>query len=140
MHNVTSNYRYLRNVVLRGDFGQPNVSFSHDGTLKSVELKIMNSRPGIGSPLVWEEIGVWKSYEEENGGLDIKDIVWPGKSHVPPQGVPEKFSLTIGFLEESPFINLSPPDPITKKCNVDRGVRCRVSKKNATSTEKLHST
>ena len=114
----------MRNVVLRGDFGQPNVSFSHDGTLKSVELKIMNSRPGIGSPLVWEEIGVWKSYEEENGGLDIKDIVWPGRSHVPPQGVPEKFHMKISFLEEPPFIIMSKPDPISGKCSMNHGVPC----------------
>ena len=130
---------YLRNVVIRGKYGDPDVSFSHDGTLNSVELKIMNLRPGIQNPLVWEEIGVWKSYEEENEGLDIKDIVWPGKSHVPPEGVPEKFSLTVGFLEESPFIKLSPPDPITKKCNVDRGVTCKVPKKNATSTDSFDS-
>ena len=99
----------------------------------------MNLRPGFGSSMAWEEIGVWKSYEDENEGLDIKDIVWPGKSHVPPQGVPEKFQLTVGFLEESPFINLSPPDPITKKCNVDRGVPCKVLISNDTSSEKFDS-
>ena len=72
------------------------------------------------------QIGVWHSYEKENNGLDIKDIVWPGHSHVPPQGVPEKFHLTVGFLEESPFVNLDPPDPVSGRCNVDRGVPCRV--------------
>merc|ERR1719367_420769 len=56
-------HSYLRNVVIRGKYGDPDVSFSHDGTLNSVELKIMNLRPGIQNPLVWEEIGVWKSYE-----------------------------------------------------------------------------
>ena len=121
-------------MAIDGGIGQRNISFSSDGTLKSVELKILNLRPGLGSSLVWEEIGVWKSYEPEDEGLDIKDIVWPGKSHVPPQGVPDKFQLTVGFLEESPFINLSPPDPITKKCNVDRGVPCRIGKLNKNST------
>ena len=77
--------RYLRNVTIDGEFSRPDVSFSSDGTLKNVELKIMNLRPGLSSNLVWEEIGVWKSYEEDNAGLDIKDIVWPGHSHVPPQ-------------------------------------------------------
>ena len=71
-------------------------------------------------------IGMWHSYEKENNGLDIKDIVWPGHSHVPPQGVPEKFHLTVGFLEESPFVNLDPPDPVSGRCNIDRGVPCRV--------------
>ena len=73
----------------------------------------------------------------------LQDIVWPGESHVPPQGVPEKFHMTIGFLEEPPFINLARPDPVTGKllcmmwilwgknassgkCNVDRGIRCRI--------------
>ncbi len=36
-----------------------------------------------------------------------QDIVWPGESHVPPQGVPEKFHLTIGFLEV-PLLYLVP--------------------------------
>lgn len=71
------------------------------------------------------QIGVWKSWEKE--GLDIKDIVWPGNSHTPPQGVPEKFHLKITFLEEPPYINLAPPDPVTGKCSMDRGVLCRVA-------------
>ena len=75
---------------------------------------------------ILHQIGVWHSYEKENNGLDIKDIVWPGHSHVPPQGVPEKFHLSVGFLEESPFVNLDPPDPVSGKCNIDRGVPCRV--------------
>ena len=74
------------------------------------------------------QIGVWQSYQSDKNGLDIKDIVWPGQSHVPPQGVPEKFHLTVGFLEEPPFIKSSPPDPVTGKCNVDRGVPCKVQK------------
>jgi hypothetical protein len=69
------------------------------------------------------QIGVWKSWEKE--GLDIKDIVWPGNTHSPPQGVPEKFHLRITFLEEPPYINLSPPDPITGKCTLNKGVLCR---------------
>lgn len=71
------------------------------------------------------QVGVWKSLEKE--GLDIKDIVWPGNSHTPPQGVPEKFHLRITFLEEPPYINLAPPDPVTGKCSMDRGVLCRVA-------------
>ena len=39
---------------------------------------------------------MWKSWKTEAHGLEIKDIVWPGDSHVPPQGVPEKFHLTVG--------------------------------------------
>ncbi|KYN08766.1 Glutamate [NMDA] receptor subunit epsilon-2 [Cyphomyrmex costatus] len=119
-------FKYLKNVSVEGDQGKPNVEFTQDGVLKAAELKIMNLRPGVSKQLVWEEIGVWKSWEKE--GLDIKDIVWPGNTHTPPQGVPEKFYLKITFLEEPPYINLAPPDPVTGKCLVDRGVHCRVAK------------
>ncbi|KOC67486.1 Glutamate [NMDA] receptor subunit epsilon-2 [Habropoda laboriosa] len=119
-------FKYLKNVSVEGDHGKPKVEFTQDGVLKAAELKIMNLRPGVSKQLVWEEIGVWKSWEKE--GLDIKDIVWPGNTHTPPQGVPEKFYLKITFLEEPPYINLAPPDPVSGKCLVDRGVHCRVAK------------
>ena len=48
--------RYLRNVTIRGGFGKPDLAFQPDGTLRSVELKIMNLRPGVWSNLVWEEV------------------------------------------------------------------------------------
>ncbi|KAK2585547.1 hypothetical protein KPH14_010189 [Odynerus spinipes] len=121
-------FKYLKNVSVEGDQGKPNVEFTQDGVLKAVELKIMNLRPGVSKQLVWEEIGVWKSWEKE--GLDIKDIVWPGNTHTPPQGVPEKFYLKITFLEEPPYINLAPPDPVSGKCLMDRGVHCRVAKES----------
>ena len=57
---------------------------------------------------------------------DIKDIVWPGESHVPPEGVPEKFHMKITFLEEPPFIIVSDPDPVSFECSMNRGVPCRV--------------
>ncbi|XP_071052349.1 glutamate receptor ionotropic, NMDA 2B isoform X6 [Onthophagus taurus] len=120
-------YRYLRNVTVEQDAGKPNVEFTQDGVLKATELKIMNLRPagpGLGKQQIWEEIGAWKSWQVE--GLDIKDIVWPGDSHTPPQGVPEKFHLKITFLEEPPYINLAPLDPVTEKCSMDRGVICRI--------------
>ncbi|XP_031346916.1 LOW QUALITY PROTEIN: glutamate receptor ionotropic, NMDA 2D-like [Photinus pyralis] len=118
-------FRYLRNVSVETEAGKPNIEFTQDGVLRAAELKIMNLRPGISKQLVWEEIGVWKSWQKE--GLDIKDIVWPGNSHTPPQGVPEKFHLKITFLEEPPYISLSPPDPVTGKCAMDRGVSCRIA-------------
>ncbi|XP_076225138.1 glutamate ionotropic receptor NMDA type subunit 2 isoform X2 [Nomia melanderi] len=119
-------FKYLKNVSVEHDHAKPNVEFTQDGVLKAAKLKIMNLRPGVSKQLVWEEIGVWKSWEKE--GLDIKDIVWPGNTHTPPQGVPEKFNLKITFLEEPPYINLAPPDPVTGKCLVDRGVHCQIAK------------
>jgi hypothetical protein len=52
-------FRYLRNVTVEGGFGKPDIAFSSDGTLKSVELKIMNLRPGISSNLVWEVVRIF---------------------------------------------------------------------------------
>ncbi|XP_073832511.1 glutamate ionotropic receptor NMDA type subunit 2 isoform X2 [Musca autumnalis] len=119
-------FKYLRNVSIEGDLNKPNIEFTADGDLKSAELKIMNLRPSANNKnLVWEEIGVWKSWEAQK--LDIRDIAWPGNSHAPPQGVPEKFHLKITFLEEAPYINLSPADPVSGKCLMDRGVLCRVA-------------
>lgn len=68
------------------------------------------------------QVGSWST----ETGLDIKDIVWPDNSHVPPQGVPEKFHIKITFLEEPPFIIISDPDPITGRCTMNRGVQCFV--------------
>lgn len=99
--------------------------FNPDGTVTEAELKIMNFKPNAryseadGS---WEEVGSWSTQK----GLDIKDIVWPGGSHVPPDGVPEKFHLKVTFLEEPPFIIMSDPDPISDKCTMNRGVPCYV--------------
>lgn len=47
----------------------------------------MNLRPSVNSKgnTVWEEIGVWKSWQTQQK-LDIRDIYWPGNSHAPPQG------------------------------------------------------
>ena len=51
-------FRYLRNVTVAQGDGKPDIAFSADGTLKSVELKIMNLRPdGRGSQdLIWEQV------------------------------------------------------------------------------------
>ncbi|GFX76501.1 glutamate receptor ionotropic, NMDA 2B [Trichonephila clavipes] len=67
-------------------------------------------------------IGIW-----EGNKLDIKDIVWPGNSPVPPPGVPEKFNLKITFLKEPPYVNLLPPDNETGECKTSRSIKCRVA-------------
>ncbi|XP_038223274.1 glutamate receptor ionotropic, NMDA 2B [Zerene cesonia] len=118
-------YRHLRNVSVESETGRPSIEFTPDGELRATELKIMNLRPTLGDQLVWEEIGTWNSYPKER--LAIKDIIWPGGLHTPPQGVPEKFHMRITFLEEPPYINLAPPDPVSGRCSLDRGVICRVA-------------
>ncbi|XP_068211815.1 uncharacterized protein [Palaemon carinicauda] len=120
-------YRFLKNVSIdmQTDPPSPNLEFKSDGTRKSIELKIMNLRPDLSRKLVWEEIGVWHSAKPL--GLEVKDIVWPGYSHVPPNGIPEKFHLKITFMEEPPFINMDPPHPVTGKCTANKGVPCRIA-------------
>ncbi|XP_045105631.1 glutamate receptor ionotropic, NMDA 2B-like isoform X2 [Portunus trituberculatus] len=115
-------YRHLREVTIPKE--PTTVSFNSDGTRHDVELKIVNLRDSTPNTKIWEEIGVWRSWEEE--GLSVNDIVWPGNGHVPPQGVPEKFELKIVFLEEPPYISLAPADPVTQQCASNSGVPCKV--------------
>ncbi|PSN43225.1 hypothetical protein C0J52_23983 [Blattella germanica] len=110
--------RYLRNVTVFSEHQPPQLEFNQDGRLRAAELIIVNLRSGHGAAA---NNRIWEPKE----GLDIKDIVWPGNSHTPPQGVPEKFHLKITFLEEPPYINLAPPDPVTGKCTLNKGVFCR---------------
>ena len=46
-------------TVAQGD-GKPDIAFSPDGTLKSVELKIMNLRPDgrANQDLIWEQVSL----------------------------------------------------------------------------------
>ena len=70
---------FIAGANTRSMNGKPDVRFSKSGTLKNVELNIMNLRQGMqGSGKQWEKIGAWRSWEKDNYGLDIQDIVWPG--------------------------------------------------------------
>lgn len=115
-------FKYLRMVSIKEKGGRSDLEFNLDGTLKFVELEVMN----LNNMGMWEKIGVWTEH-----GLDIKDIVWPGDSRVPPPGVPEKFNLKITFMEEPPYVNLVPPDNETGECETSRAVRCRVAPRSA---------
>ncbi|CAN8030346.1 unnamed protein product, partial [Ixodes persulcatus] len=108
--------RYLRNVSIEAK-GSPNIEFLPDGTLKYVELDIVN----LNKEGYWDRIGGWTQK-----GIDIKDIVWPGNELVPPRGVPEKFNLKVTFMEERPFLNIGQPDNETGECESGRAVKCRV--------------
>ncbi|XP_076324984.1 glutamate receptor ionotropic, NMDA 2B-like isoform X2 [Tachypleus tridentatus] len=110
-------FRYLRNVSVQTRQGQSNIHFNSDGTLKDVQLEVLN----LNRRNVWEKVGFWSENE-----LEIKDIVWPGDSPVPPPGVPEKFNLKITFMEEPPYLNIFPMDNETRECKASRSVRCRV--------------
>ncbi|GAB6027873.1 hypothetical protein CHUAL_002088 [Chamberlinius hualienensis] len=108
----------LKNVSIVG--GEFPLEFNSDGTLKYAELEVMN----MNEHQQWDKIGRWA-----NGVLEITDIVWPGNSHVPPQGVPEKFHLKVVFLEEPPFVKLTEPNALSGKC-IDRGTLCRMAKES----------
>ncbi|TRY68476.1 hypothetical protein TCAL_11017 [Tigriopus californicus] len=56
------------------------------------------------------------------GGLDIKDIVWPGMALKPPEGIPEKRFIRVSFLEEDPYVLLTPPTT----CGTNKGVVCQM--------------
>ncbi|XP_076314652.1 glutamate receptor ionotropic, NMDA 2B-like [Tachypleus tridentatus] len=108
-------YRYLRNVSIAARHGQSKLEFNIDGTLKYVNLEVVN----LNKRKIWEKVssvycfGVYlgsKVGSWTERGLEIKDIVWPGDSPVPPPGVPEKFNLKITFLEEPPYLNIFPMD------------------------------
>ena len=47
----------------------------------------------IPTQLCAPQIGVWYSWKQQ--GLEVKDIVWPGHSHVAPIGIPEKFHMKV---------------------------------------------
>ncbi|GFR08608.1 glutamate receptor ionotropic, NMDA 2A [Trichonephila clavata] len=115
-------FKYLRMVSIKEKGGRADLEFNPDGTLKYVELEVMN----LNNMGFWEKIGIWTE-----DGLDIKDIVWPGGSPVPPPGVPEKFNMKITFMEEPPYVNLVPPDNETGECETSRAVRCRVAPRSA---------
>ncbi|XP_047737425.1 glutamate receptor ionotropic, NMDA 2B, partial [Hyalella azteca] len=127
-HAGSNYYRFLKNISIDMSADNPKIPylrFNADGTRKAVELRIMNLRPDLSKKLAWEEIGVWYSWKSQ--GLEVKDIVWPGHAHVPPNGIPEKFHLRITFMEEPPFINMAPTNPLTGTCPADKGVLCRVA-------------
>ncbi|KAI1291857.1 Glutamate receptor ionotropic, NMDA 2B [Halotydeus destructor] len=109
-------FKYLRNVSIKSKSGKPNLEFNPDGTLKFVELDVVN----LKMDGIWEKIGVWTEQ-----GLEIKDITWPENSPVPPQGVPEKFHLKVTFLDEPSFVSMNDPDNETGECKTSRAVRCR---------------
>ncbi len=41
-------------------------------------------------------------------------------------------------LQEPPFVNIAPPDPVSGKCNVDRGIRCRLDDRWIKSSADLY--
>ena len=49
-----------------------------------------------------------------------QDIVWPGEALKPPEGLPEKRFIRASFLEEDPYVMLSPPST----CDSTKGVLC----------------
>lgn len=113
-------YRYLNNVSIsyskfviddpdnkKGD--RPPVQFDVNGNRRDIELKIVNLRDSTGgTDRSWESIGTWRSWEKD--GLNVNGIVWPGYAHLNPPGVPEKFHLKITFMDEPPYITMTPPD------------------------------
>ena len=76
-------YKFLRNAsIARKQEGKPPLEFYKDGSVKAVELKIVNLQPDNDERMVWEEIGVWQSWGEEKGdehNVDHGDGLHPDK-------------------------------------------------------------
>lgn len=108
-------YSIMKSVVIYQNKKIP-VEFKKDGTLKNVEIDIVN----LQKDKRWKNVGKW-----DNNGLVMHDITWPGNSTVPPVGKPEKFFMRVVTLEEIPYVRYR--DMENGKCNMN-AVPCRVRK------------
>ena len=75
----------MRNVTIQQSDGKPDIAFSSDGTLKSVELKIMNLRPDGRSNqpnqeqnLIWEEVSTTNliSHKNHESSFSLKTFMF----------------------------------------------------------------
>ncbi|XP_076334851.1 glutamate receptor ionotropic, NMDA 2B-like isoform X2 [Tachypleus tridentatus] len=85
-------FRYLRNVSIPSSNGGPNLEFNPDGTLKYVELEVMN----LKSQGYWEKNGTWNGLVAEilEGRADV--VVTSFKINSERQTV---LDFTVPFLE-----------------------------------------
>ena len=76
-------FKYLKNVSVPKKEGGPPIEFNNDGSLKSVEIRIVNlqldveaSKTAQNDIKKWEEIGVWQATPKKSNdvvGLGIGD-------------------------------------------------------------------
>ncbi|XP_029651610.1 glutamate receptor ionotropic, NMDA 2B-like [Octopus sinensis] len=108
-------YRLMKNVVVQR-YRQTPVEFKKDGTLKNVEINIVN----LQRNRKWKLVGKW-----DNNGLKMHDIIWPGNSTSPPIGKPDRFFMRVVTLEEIPYVRYQ--DMESDKCS-SNAVPCKVRK------------
>ncbi|GAU93984.1 hypothetical protein RvY_05833-2 [Ramazzottius varieornatus] len=114
-----------------GTSNHQRIQFSHDGTVKFAEFNITNLflDPKKGTRF-WTTVGSWNTED----GLQLRDIVWPGNSPVPPLGRPEKYHLNIVTLEEEPYVIMKNPEEQKGVCE-SRSAKCRRRPANWTRTD-----
>ena len=76
-------FKYLKNVSVPKKEGGPPIEFNNDGSLKSVEIRIVNLQLDVEASKTaqtdikkWEEIGVWQATPKKSNdvvGLGIGD-------------------------------------------------------------------
>ncbi|GAB6024555.1 hypothetical protein CHUAL_009708 [Chamberlinius hualienensis] len=120
-------FKLLKNVSIVSE-SDDNIEFNDDGTLKQRTFHIVN----FNSTKQWQLVGLYKK-----NNLIINDIVWPGGSHHPPLGKPEKFHLNVSFLEEHPYIYLTPPDSETNRCSAS-ATPCIERGNGRNESDKIH--
>ncbi|PVD39222.1 hypothetical protein C0Q70_01850 [Pomacea canaliculata] len=108
-----------------------SLRFDSNGTLQHTELQIINLQGSDNSTSSrqWREVGRWI-----RTGLNMNEIVWPGKSSSPPSGKPVRSFLRVATLDERPYVMYEKPDP-DNKCTEHASVtmelfalrRCRLS-------------
>ena len=72
-------FKYLKNVSVPKKEGGPPIEFNNDGSLKSVEIRIVNlqldteaSKTAQTGIKKWEEIGVWQATPQK-GSINVND-------------------------------------------------------------------
>ncbi|XP_052268514.1 glutamate receptor ionotropic, NMDA 2B-like [Dreissena polymorpha] len=133
-------YRAIKGITLEN----PPVSFTDNGIIENVALKIYNSRPLSNSHSLaklgsnkWIEVGdivPKKNGDKSEMTLEMNEVVWPGGAVSPPKGRPEKRFFRIVTLKEEPYIMYVPPDAETGKCT-GYSVPCKLNQKKPDDPE-----
>ncbi|XP_052790381.1 glutamate receptor ionotropic, NMDA 2B-like [Mya arenaria] len=123
-------YRAIKNVTM----DDPPVSFSDNGVIENVELKIYNVRPHSNPRYARRGRNMWTSVGNivplkvghiTQMTIQMDEVVWPGGAVSPPLGKPEKRFFRIVTFKEEPYINYLSPDLGTGQCT-HHAVPCKL--------------
>ncbi|KAL5018031.1 hypothetical protein ScPMuIL_003753 [Solemya velum] len=124
-------YQKMKTARIRPALLGMPLDFDGHGVNKLVDLKFLNVQEKAGKYYTskkWIEVGRWipqKKGSQQQMGIEMDDITWPGDAAIPPKGKPERPHLSIATLKEEPYIIYSNPDPLTNMCS-HIAVPCRL--------------